>query len=114
MSEDPNKAPLPEEVLRGWAKAYRDGPAEYRFPSDPNAEFFPQDLEWCASEIDRLRREREEFKNRFVETAHAALAYATQRAEYWAPVTDEQVKKIDETVAAEFAKGDWQVVEKER
>lgn len=34
-------------LLRGWAKAYRDTP-EYRFPSDPNAEFFPVDLERAA------------------------------------------------------------------
>lgn len=34
-------------ILRGWAKAYRDTP-EHRFPSDPNAEFFPVDLENAA------------------------------------------------------------------
>lgn len=41
------------DVLRAWAKAYRDNP-EYRFPSDPNAEFFPADLDFAASELDRL------------------------------------------------------------
>ncbi len=44
----------PENLLRGWAKAYRDSP-EHRFPSDPNAEFFPVDLETAADEIERLR-----------------------------------------------------------
>lgn len=47
---------LPEDILRAWAKAYRDTP-EHRFPSDPNAEFFPQDMEWAASELEDLRRQ---------------------------------------------------------
>jgi hypothetical protein len=38
-------------ILRGWAKAYRDTP-EHRFPSDPNAEFFPVDLENAADLLD--------------------------------------------------------------
>lgn len=41
------------DVLRAWAKAYRDRP-EHRFPSDPEAEFFPVDLEFAARELDRL------------------------------------------------------------
>lgn len=45
-----------EEILRGWAKAYRDTP-EHRFPSDPHAEFFPVDLEAAADEIEHLRLE---------------------------------------------------------
>jgi hypothetical protein len=49
----------PEEILRGWAKAYRDTP-EHRFPSDPHAEFFPVDLEASADEIERLRKALEE------------------------------------------------------
>lgn len=44
----------PEGLLRAWAKAYRDTP-EHRFPSDPDAEFFPVDLEYAANEIERLR-----------------------------------------------------------
>jgi hypothetical protein len=44
----------PEKLLRGWAKAYRETP-EYRFPSDPSAEFFPVDMESAADEIERLR-----------------------------------------------------------
>lgn len=44
----------PEKILRGWAKAYRETP-EYRFPSDPSAEFFPVDMETAADEIVRLR-----------------------------------------------------------
>lgn len=44
----------PVTILRGWAKAYRDSPA-HRFPSDPNAEFFPVDLECAANEIEHLR-----------------------------------------------------------
>jgi hypothetical protein len=42
----------PELTLRGWAMAYRAAPVEYRFPSDPNADFFPRDME-CAA--DRIR-----------------------------------------------------------
>lgn len=45
----------PEQLLRGWAKAYRDTP-EHRFPSDPHAEFFPVDMEAAADEIKRLRK----------------------------------------------------------
>jgi hypothetical protein len=45
----------PEQLLRGWAKAYRDTP-EHRFPSDPHAEFFPVDLEAAADEIKRMRK----------------------------------------------------------
>lgn len=41
------------DILRAWAKAYRDHP-EHRFPSDPDAEFFPVDLDFAASELDRL------------------------------------------------------------
>lgn len=41
------------DILRAWAKAYRDHP-EHRFPLDPDAEFFPADLEFAASELDRL------------------------------------------------------------
>lgn len=41
------------DILRAWAKAYRDDPG-HRFPSDPHAEFFPVDLEFAASELDRL------------------------------------------------------------
>lgn len=44
----------PENLLRSWAKAYRETP-EYRFPSDPGAEFFPVDMEAAADEIERLR-----------------------------------------------------------
>ena len=44
----------PEKLLRGWARAYRETP-EYRFPSDPSAEFFPVDMESAAEEIERLR-----------------------------------------------------------
>jgi hypothetical protein len=44
----------PEKLLRGWAKSYRETP-EYRFPSDPSAEFFPVDMEAAADEIERLR-----------------------------------------------------------
>jgi hypothetical protein len=44
----------PVTLLRAWADAYRDTP-EHRFPSDPDAEFFPVDLEAAANEIERLR-----------------------------------------------------------
>lgn len=44
----------PVLTLRGWAKAYRKGPAKFRFPSDPHAEFFPRDLDFGADEIERL------------------------------------------------------------
>jgi|SRR6185312_201775 len=44
----------PEKLLRGWATSYRETP-EYRFPSDPSAEFFPVDMEAAADEIERLR-----------------------------------------------------------
>jgi hypothetical protein len=37
--------------LRGWAIAYRNNP-QFRFPSDPDAEFFPFDLELAASLLD--------------------------------------------------------------
>ncbi len=37
----------PATVLEGWAKAYRDNP-QFRFPSDPDAEFFPVDLDNAA------------------------------------------------------------------
>jgi hypothetical protein len=40
-------------LLRAWAKAYRDHP-EHRFPSDPDAEFFPQDLEAAADMLDKI------------------------------------------------------------
>ncbi len=46
--------------LRGWAQAYRDGPKEMRFSSDPHGEFFPPDMEAAAAEITRLRKERDE------------------------------------------------------
>lgn len=39
-------------ALRGWAKAYRDTP-EHRFPSDPDAEFFPLDLDCAAEALER-------------------------------------------------------------
>lgn len=42
-------------TLLAWAKAYREEPHELRFPSDPNAEFFPRDMEFAATEIERLR-----------------------------------------------------------
>lgn len=42
-------------TLRSWAAAYREAPAEYRFPSDPKAEFLPPDLDVAADEIERLR-----------------------------------------------------------
>lgn len=47
-------SPDPAELLRGWARCYREHP-EHRFPSDPGAEFFPFDLEHAAKELDRLR-----------------------------------------------------------
>lgn len=43
-----------KQILREWAAAYRTQP-QYRFPSDPNAEFFSQDLDAAANEIKRLR-----------------------------------------------------------
>lgn len=49
----------PAETLRAWAKAYREGPASLRFPSDPNAEFFPVDMEAAADEIERLYKMRD-------------------------------------------------------
>lgn len=45
----------PQEILRSWAEAYRRGPRAFRFPADPGADFFPQDMEAAATEIDRLR-----------------------------------------------------------
>ncbi len=53
----------PEKLLRGWAQAYRDSP-EYRFPSDPSAEFFPVDMDEAAKEIERLRSQVETLQNR--------------------------------------------------
>jgi len=44
----------PAKTLRAWAKAYQEAPIRYRFPSDPNAEFFPRDMEDAAGRIDRL------------------------------------------------------------
>lgn len=55
----------PEGIIRSWARAYREGPPEHRFPSDPHAEFFPVDLEAAADAIDALRAE--------LATARAAL-----------------------------------------
>lgn len=40
-------------VLRTWAIAYRAAPKELRFPCDPNAEFFPVDMERAADELER-------------------------------------------------------------
>lgn len=45
----------PALTLRAWAKAYRDWPMEFRFLSDPHAEFFPRDLDRAADVIERLR-----------------------------------------------------------
>lgn len=41
------------KALRSWAAGYREGPAALRFPADPHAEFFPQDLELAASELEK-------------------------------------------------------------
>lgn len=41
------------DTLRKWAMTYRCGPVEHRFPSDPDAEFFPVDLEYAASLLSR-------------------------------------------------------------
>jgi hypothetical protein len=60
----------PEKLLRGWATSYRETP-EYRFPSDPSAEFFPVDMEAAADEIERLRA---------IETAARALKFAAYPA----------------------------------
>jgi hypothetical protein len=53
-SPESESADDPVNILRGWARAYRDSP-QHRFPSDPDAEFFPVDLEAAANEIERLR-----------------------------------------------------------
>jgi hypothetical protein len=42
----------PLDIVQGWARAYREGPPEARFPSDPNAEFFPRDMDAVAAKID--------------------------------------------------------------
>jgi hypothetical protein len=42
----------PIKTLRAWAMAYRNGPQCYRFPSDPNAEFFPRDMDYAAAKIE--------------------------------------------------------------
>lgn len=49
-------------ILRSWAKAYRDGPAEHRFPSDPHAEFFPGDLDRAAFQMERQADEIEKLR----------------------------------------------------
>jgi hypothetical protein len=53
----------PAEMLRSWARAYRIGPKEYRFPSDPEAEFFPVDMEVAADELERLTEALEDVAN---------------------------------------------------
>ncbi len=40
------------DIVHGWAKAYREGPREARFPSDPDAEFFPRDMDAIAVKIE--------------------------------------------------------------
>lgn len=52
----------PEEILQRWADAYREGPAEHRFPSDPDAEFFPVDMERGAQALAALREQNEKLK----------------------------------------------------
>lgn len=75
-----------EIILRGWAKAYRDTP-EHRFPSDPNAEFFPIDLEAAANEIERLRkavdREIDNWKKRNRSACAAERALQELHAMVW-------------------------------
>ncbi len=43
---------VPLEIARGWATAYREGPRDARFPSDPDAEFFPRDMDLIVAKIE--------------------------------------------------------------
>jgi hypothetical protein len=49
-------------TLRAWAKAYLETPA-LRFPSDPDAEFFPRDMEFSAAKIERLTAKNERLRS---------------------------------------------------
>ncbi len=42
----------PLDMVRGWAAAYRQGPRDARFPSDPDADFFPHDMDMVAAKIE--------------------------------------------------------------
>lgn len=54
LMEDGTDAQRAERLLRGWAKGYREGKREHRFPSDPDGEFFPVDLDYAANVISAL------------------------------------------------------------
>lgn len=41
----------PLAIVQGWARAYREGPRDARFPSDPDAEFFPRDMDMVAGQL---------------------------------------------------------------
>jgi hypothetical protein len=75
----------PGLTLRCWAKAYRENP-QHRFPSDPDAEFLPRDLDAAADEIERLRAALEQISEVCESNAPAscnqamALAFVRQVA----------------------------------
>lgn len=79
--------PPVEATLRKWAQAYRDHP-EHRFPSDPDAEFFPQDLEAAATEIDRLRAAQAKYADSLVQVVEGVVGYLKAQ-DPWQPLTQE-------------------------
>ena len=90
------KEPTPTEIARRWAAAYRD-PARKaeRFPCDPDAEFFPRDMDLVAdalektqAELARLRADNDALRGlneigqsgiKMLETANARLRAALER-----------------------------------
>jgi hypothetical protein len=77
------------DLLRQWAKAYRNGPRELRFPSDPDAEFFPCDMEKVATAIDALTARVKELEEDFAKLSEMAK-------------TSEKLRKATITVAEEW------------
>lgn len=72
---------LPEEMARrleAWARAYRNGPAEYRFPSDPAGEFFPPDLDASAALIRQQAAEIEQLREALKPFSTTCSAIETQ------------------------------------
>ncbi len=79
---------VPLEIARGWATAYREGPRDARFPSDPDAEFFPRDMDLIVAKI--------EIDAKVIAALREALRFAREQVDQNTHGRTWTLNKIDE------------------
>src|SRR5690242_14043458 len=105
----------PIEIARGWAAAYRD-PARKaeRFPCDPDAEFFPRDMDLVADALEKTQAEIARLRAALERISKCTFPVISSGGSHFGDTRDEMIREMKQVASVALGDESMDIVERLR